>query len=132
MSAERDPMAWLEKADDDLLSSSNNIAAARTPWDTVGFHSQQAVEKILKGFLASHDRPIPHIHDLVALITHCEAISPSLAALRGDCARLSGYAVLARYPDDTGHRATETEGRWAHATAVRVRELVVPLFGDAR
>lgn len=42
---------WVQKAQNDLLNIENNLAASRTPWDTVCFHAQQAAEKILKAFL---------------------------------------------------------------------------------
>lgn len=39
-SAERDPQAWLNKVNEDLLAIDNNLAAARTPWSIVAFHAQ--------------------------------------------------------------------------------------------
>ncbi|MEW6107540.1 MAG: HEPN domain-containing protein, partial [Bacillota bacterium] len=41
--------------------------ASEGPYDTACFHCQQAAEKHLKAFLAYHERPIPHTHDLEEL-----------------------------------------------------------------
>jgi hypothetical protein len=43
-------IAWLSKAENDLLNIENNLSAARVPWDTICFHAQQAAEKLLKGW----------------------------------------------------------------------------------
>ncbi len=32
-------IAWLAKADNDLLNIDNNLAAEHVPWDTVCFHA---------------------------------------------------------------------------------------------
>lgn len=45
--------AWVIKAEHDLLNIENNLAAREIPWDTVGFHAQQCVEKYLKALLIS-------------------------------------------------------------------------------
>ncbi len=50
-SAESNFLAWLRKADHDLLNVENNLAAKEIPWDTICFHAQQAIEKVLKAFL---------------------------------------------------------------------------------
>jgi HEPN domain-containing protein len=44
-------VAWLQKADNDLLAADNNLAASKVPFDAVCFHCQQAAEKSLKGLL---------------------------------------------------------------------------------
>jgi hypothetical protein len=45
------------------------------------FHCQQAAEKSMKGFLASHDRPFKKTHDLDELGRACESLDPSLIPL---------------------------------------------------
>lgn len=39
---------WVIKAEHDLLNIENNLAAREIPWDTIGFHAQQCVEKYSK------------------------------------------------------------------------------------
>jgi HEPN domain-containing protein len=93
-------VAWLAKAENDLLNIENNLAARLIPWDTICFHAQQAAEKLLKGFLVFHGRELIRTHDLVALLSACVQVEPSLAKLQQDCQRLTYYAVASRYPDD--------------------------------
>lgn len=52
-------VAWLAKADNDLLNIDNNLAAEQVPWDTVCFHAQQVAEKVLKAYLVYHGQR-PH------------------------------------------------------------------------
>ena len=50
---------WFLKADSDLADARPTVAS-EGPYDTACFHAQQAVEKYLKGFLASRGVEIPH------------------------------------------------------------------------
>lgn len=99
-SAKSNFLAWLRKADHDLLNIENNLAANDIPWDTVCFHAQQVAEKVLKAFLAYHGRDLLKTHDLVALLTHCVNINGTLSDLEADCRKLTSYGVAARYPDE--------------------------------
>ena len=59
-----DTRAWLEQAVKDLRRV--EILLAVTPPDVEGalFHSQQAAEKALKGFLTWHDIAFRQVHEL--------------------------------------------------------------------
>jgi HEPN domain-containing protein len=94
--------AWLKKAESDLLSADNNLAAARIPFDVVCFHCQQAAEKLLKGLLVSLGGGTPRVHDLLALLDLIGALSISAVpeAVRAACVILTPYAIEIRYPDD--------------------------------
>lgn len=81
--------AWLRKADHDLLNIENNLAAKDIPWDTVCFHAQQAVEKILKAFLSYHGCDLSRTHDLVALLAQCVEHESNLRELETDCRKLT-------------------------------------------
>jgi HEPN domain-containing protein len=112
--------SWMQKAESDLLNIENNLAATRVPWDTVCFHAQQSVEKVLKGFLVFHSQTPPRIHDLVALLAACAQIDPSLVTLEADCAKLTDFAILARYPTGVVEPGAE-DSHAAVAAALRVR-----------
>jgi HEPN domain-containing protein len=89
--------AWVLKAEHDLLNIDNNLAARDVPWDTVGFHAQQCVEKYLKALLISRQIDPPKIHDLTELY----ALLPD--GLLGDfnarlLEELNPYSIEGRYP----------------------------------
>ena len=73
-----DVRSWIHKAARDLLAGDHERAADPPILEDVVFHAQQAVEKVLKGFLAWHDRPFRKTHDLVEIGHACVAIHPSL------------------------------------------------------
>ncbi len=89
--------AWVLKAEHDLLNIENNLAAREIPWDTVGFHAQQCVEKYLKALLISRHIDPPKIHDLTELY----ALLPD--GLLKDfnvhsLEELNPYSIEGRYP----------------------------------
>lgn len=114
---------WIAKADSDLAAGQQLLTGG--PFDSVCFHAQQAIEKLLKALLTFYDQLPPRTHDLeelqrMALATHNNA---ELAAL--DLFEASDYAVMARYdlqfwPDE------ETAGD-AVALAISVRRIVLEL-----
>lgn len=115
--------AWMDKADHDLLNIENNLAAPRIPWDTVCFHCQQVVEKLLKALLIAHGRELVRTHDLVALLAQCVDLEPDLRSLEADCRRLTYFGAAARYPDAL-YELEETDGREMVGAMRRVRQAI--------
>lgn len=118
-----DARAWRAKADDGFLNIENNLAARPIPWDTVCFHAQQGVERLLQAFLIGHGRVPARTHDLIALLADCAAISPALGSLHAECALLNVYAVATRYPG-SGIEPNGAVGPDVVAAARRVRAAV--------
>ncbi|MBM4326951.1 MAG: HEPN domain-containing protein [Deltaproteobacteria bacterium] len=116
--------AWLAKAENDFLNIENNLKAARIPWDTVCFHSQQAAEKLLKAFLVYQSQPPTRTHDLVALVARCVGIKADFQVLEEDCRKLTVYAVGSRYPNDL-FTPTKEDALEMVGAAQRVRKLVL-------
>lgn len=120
------PEAWFRKAEHDLLSVANNLAAAETPWDAVCFIAQQAAEKYLKGFIVLRGGVPPKTHDLVALLSLCAASAPELSQFEEGCRRLSRLGWSSRYPDTpdvdepAGRAAVELSARICDAVRRRV------------
>ncbi len=108
--------AWIAKADSDLASA-RTIASSSGPYDGARFHCQQAVEKLMKGFLASRERTFPFTHDLDRLAGLCEAIEPSLRLTIPEVVALTDYAVKLRYDNDFW--PAEQDARAAIAVAGR-------------
>jgi HEPN domain-containing protein len=104
--------AWLERADEDLRSIENNLAAGENAsWSGVCFHGQQLAEKYLKVlFIQRHVRP-PRTHDLDELIAELRELGYELRDFTAECRLLEPYAVAVRYPermpipDETSGRA---------------------------
>jgi len=77
-------------------------------YDAVCFHSQQAVEKLLKARLQEADIPFRKIHDLTVLLDAVLAVEPSWETLRNDLHTLTAYAVEYRYPGESCDKAEAT------------------------
>jgi HEPN domain-containing protein len=92
--------SWLVKAASDLRAAIHEFTATPPLLDDIAFHTQQAVEKTLKGFLAWHDRPFRKTHDLVELGQACVDIDASLEPLLRRAAPLTEYAWRFRYPGE--------------------------------
>lgn len=113
---------WFRKADSDLADARRSITS-EGPYDTACFHAQQAVEKLLKGYLAWREQAIPRTHDLEELQRQCveQESMPELAAL--DLTELTAYGVELRY--DTEFGPTQPTASQAVALADRIRALIL-------
>jgi HEPN domain-containing protein len=68
--------------------------------EIVCFHCQQAAEKALKVILAYQDVNIPRTHNIADILTLCDEYQPGILKMFKDTSdKLSGYAVITRYPD---------------------------------
>jgi HEPN domain-containing protein len=91
---------WLRKAHDDLATA-RHLANERGEFGfAIGFHAQQAAEKLIKAFLVWHQIEFSKTHDLEVLASLVTAVSPELAARVRQAAVLTIYAVDTRYPGD--------------------------------
>ena len=93
-----DTKAWLTKAASDIRSAEVASAAEPPLLSDAAFHCQQATEKVLKGFLAWHDRPFRKTHSLVELGEQCAELETELEPLLKRAAPLTAYATEYRYP----------------------------------
>ena len=89
-----------------------NLALARMRDPTIYledlcFHAQQAAEKALKGLLLAHGVDFPYIHDLGELLRLLEQTEAEIPSTVRDVARLTDYAVEARYPGPAEPVTTE-------------------------
>ncbi len=91
---------WLRKAEIDfktaqyLFKSGPEFAEAST------FHSQQAAEKYLKGFLVWHQIEFQKTHDIQALLKLAGKADENIAEILQSAIRLTPYGVEYRYPGD--------------------------------
>lgn len=115
---------WLHKAEHDLLNIRNNLAAERVPTDTVCFHSQQAIEKLIKCLLVASGRTIAKTHDLVKLLSDVGDLAPELLPLEEELEEISEYGVAVRYPDDF-YEPTRDEAEHSFRIALAIQTIVM-------
>jgi len=118
---------WVEKAEGDYLTAGRELRASESPnFDAVCFHSQQCVEKLMKGLLIHLGVLPPKTHDLVSLdrllAPVCAGWSWPVQELRS----LSQAAVAFRYPGEAAIREDASE---SYGIASRMRERLRHLLG---
>jgi HEPN domain-containing protein len=90
---------WLQKAKNDLFTADTLLEKEESPVDSIAFHSQQAVEKSLKGLLTAKSVRFQRTHDLNELSVLAEGFLPDLKAWRQKFSMLTQFAVDVRYPE---------------------------------
>jgi HEPN domain-containing protein len=115
-------LGWFSKADSDLTTAQVMLGSTG-PYDTACFHSQQAVEKYLKGFLALNGETIPRTHDLIELNRLCAVLSSNWQVDEQALSELMPFAVEARY--DLGFFPDQETAANALALAKQARDCVL-------
>jgi len=92
---------WNEKAQSDWTTVEILLAHEQCPAETVCFHCQQFVEKLLKALLTRHGIEAPKTHDLRRLIELAEALAPGLSQFIDVSDKLTAHGVVTRYPGDS-------------------------------
>jgi HEPN domain-containing protein len=118
MSDPTDPLAWMQRAEEDWLLARSALRRKVPLIYGTTFHAQQCVEKYLKALLLSCRQAFPRTHDLIALHDLCVRNSSSVPVDQDKLERLAAYAVQVRYP---GEDLTLDEAREAVQTAQEVR-----------
>ena len=111
---------WIRLAEGDLAMA--HLALASEGFDVyelVGFHAQQAVEKLIKAYLAKRAVDFDEQHDIDYLQRLVGKVDMGLAARLDPAAALNRYAVGTRYPGRYGP-VTRAQAE----TAVRISEAV--------
>jgi HEPN domain-containing protein len=89
---------WLAVAEEDRRVAAGCMAMDPPVRGIAAFHCQQAVEKLLKGFLVLAGRRSRKTHSLAQLGAAAEASFPAIASLVAAAEDWSGWAVDYRYP----------------------------------
>ncbi len=92
---------WIEKADHDLGTAKITYLHIPEYKDTVTFHCQQTVEKLLKAYLIFLDIEFRFTHDLVYLIDLISQKDQFTNEFYDKASFLQDFAVEVRYPNDT-------------------------------
>jgi len=111
----------LRKAQSDLTALDATLQAGS--YDTAAFHAQQAVEKLLKAYLAHLGEEFPFTHNLSRLVELCADCDTDFQALMAVVEPLTPYAVELRY--DSDFWPSEREAQEAHNLAIAARDFVL-------
>jgi len=115
---------WLDKSQEDL-GVADYLLRERLPYlNAIGFHAQQAAEKVLKAFLVRHQLEFPKTHNLGELLDLVAQVAPALATTLGCATALNPYGVDVRYPGDLPHM-TDEDAAQAVSLSAQVREAVL-------
>jgi HEPN domain-containing protein len=91
---------WLKKAEDDRRVAVSCMAMVPPLPGSAAFHCQQAVEKLLKGFLVLAGKRSRKTHSLTQLGALAQPRFPEIAGLVAAAANWSSWAFDFRYPSE--------------------------------
>jgi HEPN domain-containing protein len=89
---------WILKSEHDLIAAQQILLLETAPTDTVCYHAQQTVEKILKALLIQEGIEFSKTHNLLILLELLQ--DTDLDNYRVVCELLTSYAIESRYPGD--------------------------------
>jgi HEPN domain-containing protein len=120
---------FVRKAHSDEIALDKLADDPDVPDDLIGFHSQQALEKLLKAALAHAGVAPPRIHDLGELLTLLgdAGLSPPVSV--SDSRALAPWAVDFRYDDVLEERLDRDAARGA---VEKMRTWVDDLLAEAQ
>lgn len=113
--------AWLQKAENDLLSAQRLLEIEPIILDTACFHCQQAVEKSMKAFLIYKGTDLIRTHDIDFLLSQCIELDDSFRSV--DTRDINQYAVQIRYPDISSQPEKE-DAEYYYKLAAEVLKMV--------
>ena len=103
---------WLARAEVDWKTVEVLAAHSDGPRESIAYHCQQYVEKLLKAFLTAHSIEAPRTHDVRRLVPLATPAAPELAGLEGPADILTEYAVAVRvFPTDGANSTTKKLAR---------------------
>ena len=113
-----DPREWLNRARSNLALAKNRVPDVYL--EDLCFEAQQAAEKAIKAVMLSRNINFPYVHDLALLLSILEEGGEALSETVRRAARLTPFAVDARYPG-IGQPVSEQQ----YLEAVAIAEAVI-------
>jgi HEPN domain-containing protein len=119
---------WITKAKGDLKVAEHELSLSKEEiiTDAVCFHCQQAVEKLLKAYLASKNVDFSKTHNLEYLLELCAKEDPEFKSI--ESGNLSFYAVEIRYPDEF-YTPSFDEAKESFRNAVDIMKFIFKKLG---
>jgi HEPN domain-containing protein len=118
---------WLKHAKSDLANAEYDLTAQSPFIEDSCFHCQQAIEKLLKAYLAYQGIEFGKTHEIEFLIDLCKGKEAAFEQIKDLTEPLTAYAVRFRYPYP-GPALTVEQAYEAIAIARKVWGFVIPWF----
>ncbi|HTM49984.1 MAG TPA: HEPN domain-containing protein, partial [Bryobacteraceae bacterium] len=123
--------AWFIKANEDLREAEFVLTASPPFVGSSLFHSEQAVEKALKGYLTWRQVAFT-TDDLEQLRTLCGQLDPALGEVLLPVDALTEYAFRFRYPNDLAEPGFDQATDTLRLAAAVVRAVLAKVVADAQ
>lgn len=120
----------LRKAAQDEFTLQKLLPDPSSPDEVIGFHAQQAIEKLLKAVLSIRGIMYRKTHDLVEIIDLLRDSGVDFPMELEDVRKLSPFAAEYRYGELPLDDESPFDRRWAAECVRRVREWTEPFFED--
>lgn len=121
---------WFIYAVRDLKAAKGLFKIGAEQTNAVGFHSQQCVEKAIKGYLLYLNIKPSRTHSIKELAHQLKDVDLKTFKILMSADRLTKYAVIYRYPDaelkPTAHASVKSAVKIAERIYLRLYELVYP------
>lgn len=114
---------WYKKAKNDLRGA-EILFESDADNSLVAFHCQQAIEKILKGYVLKNTNDLLEGHSLIFLIRRAARFDEDIRKFTKDCAFVNQFYIETRYPADIPDDVDENEERECLDTARAVLEYI--------
>lgn len=118
------------KAAQDELAMTILTGAASAPDEVIGFHAQQAVEKLLKALLSHRRIAFRKTHDLTELIDLLADSGVAVPTEISEVRRLGPYAAEFRYEDIPTDSTEPFNRTWAVQCVARTKAWVDQLLAE--
>ena len=112
----------MRKAEQDEFALDKLIPDPNSPDEIIGFHAQQAVEKMLKAVLASAAIRYRYTHDLVELLDLLRENGITYPEEFEEVTALTPFAAILRYEDEVVQTEKPCDRDWARKCVREVRE----------
>ena len=110
---------WYDKAKKDMRGA-EILFESEADNSLVAFHCQQAIEKMLKGYILKNTKQLLEGHSLIFLIRRASRFDEDIRKYTKDCAFVNQFYIETRYPADIPDEVDEFEVRECLETAKEV------------
>ena len=118
---------WQRYAEEDL-EVAELVLHEKGPANQICFHTQQAGEKYLKGFLVFCGEKFKKTHQLRYLLEQCNKIDASFAKLLEDVVCLTQFYTETRYPGDMPEFSLK-DAKEGLESALKIKQFVLKKVG---